>query len=599
MTKAEVLNHWADALGGRSKLKSLDSMYFSGSFAVGGLQGIAQEWVAMDGRRRCEVNLHNGLYSESTVFDGRRGWRCSLGNPPVELMGSDLHAEINAAFGATYSVLLPDRMPSTIEFLGEDSEGKFWVIRAAPERGSTITWYLDKTTFLPARFEEPDGARIRVTFLDDWQTVEGLTHPHLIRESTGQPEYDSILSITDLRLNPSLGEIAFDRLPAPKQDWAFAAGATCSEVPFELSNNHIYLQARLKGLPKPIWFLLDSGAAATVVDPSVAKALGTGSAGSLEGRGAGSESVSTGLLGGVTLQLPDLSLRDRTVAVQAKRNLSTHVGRRIDGILGYDVFSRFVVEVDYASQLVVFHQADEFVYKGSGVVLPLLIRNGHPHVRARITMPDREPLEGLFTVDTGSSNGLIIHEPFAQRTNVLTRSTKSISSLIGFGTGGRIMGQVFRVDGLQLGSLNVEKPVARVPLNSRGYFALADVDGNIGGEILRRFRVIFDYTRMRMILEPAANFDDPFDIDMSGLCLTASGPDFRQVKVLQVIESSPASEVKIVPGDAIVSIDGRPAREFTLSGIRERLMSPEHPVRLTIEREGRTWEVLLKLRRLI
>jgi len=161
------------------------------------------------------------------------------------------------------------------------------------------------------------------------------------------------------------------------------------------------------------------------------------------------------------------------------------------------------------------------------------------------------------------------------------------------------MGQVFRVDGLQLGSLNVEKPVARVPLNSRGYFALADVDGNIGGEILRRFRVIFDYTRMRMILEPAANFDDPFDIDMSGLCLTASGPAFRQFKVLQVIESSPASEAKILPGDAIVSIDGRPAREFTLSGIRERLMRPEHPVRLTIQREGRTREVLLKLRRLI
>jgi hypothetical protein len=35
-----------------------------------------------------------------------------------------------------------------------------------------------------------------------------------------------------------------------------------------------------------------------------------------------------------------------------------------------------------------------------------------------------------------------------------------------------------------------------------GLFASSDFDGILGGEMLRRFKVIFDYSRQRVILEP-------------------------------------------------------------------------------------------------
>jgi hypothetical protein len=44
--------------------------------------------------------------------------------------------------------------------------------------------------------------------------------------------------------------------------------------------------------------------------------------------------------------------------------------------------------------------------------------------------------------------------------------------------------------------------------------------GLIGEEILRRFKVIFDFSHHRMILEPNSHLKDADEEDMSGIALT-------------------------------------------------------------------------------
>jgi hypothetical protein len=60
-----------------------------------------------------------------------------------------------------------------------------------------------------------------------------------------------------------------------------------------------------------------------------------------------------------------------------------------------------------------------------------------------------------------------------------------------------------------------------------GALASSKYDGLIGSEILRRFKVIFDYTRGRLMLERNDHFDEPIEYDMSGISLRAYGNDFR------------------------------------------------------------------------
>ena len=58
-------------------------------------------------------------------------------------------------------------------------------------------------------------------------------------------------------------------------------------------------------------------------------------------------------------------------------------------------------------------------------------------------------------------------------------------------------------------------------------FAVGGRAGNIGNEILRRFKVTFDYSRAQMILEPNNAIDQPDEFDMSGLSPLAEESDLR------------------------------------------------------------------------
>ena len=52
-------------------------------------------------------------------------------------------------------------------------------------------------------------------------------------------------------------------------------------------------------------------------------------------------------------------------------------------------------------------------------------------------------------------------------------------------------------------------------------------DGIIGTEILRRYKVIWDYPHSRVVLEPNNRVSEPYEYNMSGLSLVADGIDFN------------------------------------------------------------------------
>ena len=54
------------------------------------------------------------------------------------------------------------------------------------------------------------------------------------------------------------------------------------------------------------------------------------------------------------------------------------------------------------------------------------------------------------------------------------------------------------LEALQLGEFKIAAPVTEFRLSEPN----TDADGFIGGAVFRRFKVIFDYSRRRMILEP-------------------------------------------------------------------------------------------------
>jgi hypothetical protein len=84
-----------------------------------------------------------------------------------------------------------------------------------------------------------------------------------------------------------------------------------------------------------------------------------------------------------------------------------------------------------------------------------------------------------------------------------------------------------------------------------GVLASPRFAGDLGADLLRKFRVIFDYSRNRMVLEPNRTFGRTFEFDMAGMFVTAEGTNLKTYRVHYIVKNSPAEKAAIKTGDVI------------------------------------------------
>src|SRR5262249_48973574 len=78
-----------------------------------------------------------------------------------------------------------------------------------------------------------------------------------------------------------------------------------------------------------------------------------------------------------------------------------------------------------------------------------------------------------------------------------------------------------RVAELKIGKFKIANPVTAFSEDKAGALADTVLAGNIGQQIASRFRVFLDYSHDRIIFEPSATFNEPFDRAQRGMALTA------------------------------------------------------------------------------
>lgn len=201
----------------------------------------------------------------------------------------------------------------------------------------------------------------------------------------------------------------------------------------------------------------------------------------------------------------------------------------------------------------------------------------------------------------GFSQPVAIAVPLPNISSTMGRAIDGIIKTVrvmGVGAGGAVAGRLGRVTALQIGSVALTSPIALFSQDRAGSFANSALAGNIGAQVGNRFRIFLDYGRKRIVFEPQATLNDPYDRAFSGLGLRAFGDDFRTFRVFDLLEDSPATAAGIQKNDVIVAIDGVPADRLTLSAINEML---EKPIKytLTIRRAETTLTVSLTPARLI
>jgi hypothetical protein len=270
----------------------------------------------------------------------------------------------------------------------------------------------------------------------------------------------------------------------------------------------------------------------------------------------------------------------------------------VDGLLGEDFLRRHVVEIDYAKRTLHVHDPATYAPPAGATVVPIELETGLAVARGTIAPAGRAPIPCRLVIDTGVRTTLIVYHPFAVAHRLLDVPGNLIGATIGGGAGGETRGDVGRLDSLRIGTVAFPQPTAIFSRDTVGVFAEPDPDGIVGGELLRRCRVTFDYPHRRLILEPYPGRAVAFDYDMSGLFLVAEGADFGRIVVQSVTDRTPAAEAGLRKGDEILAIDGRSTPALTLEEARALLRTPAER-RLDVMRTGRRMQVRLTTRRLV
>jgi predicted aspartyl protease len=355
-----------------------------------------------------------------------------------------------------------------------------------------------------------------------------------------------------------------------------------TRTPLELHANKPRTPVRVNG-EGPFDFLVDTGSIFDLVDSERAAELGIASAGRYDASGAGDATMNLETAAGVGLGVDDLDLSPQEVRVAPiNAAIGRLEGRRLDGLLGYDFFSRFPVELDYEAATLTIDRAA----RGSAVPLALVRR--HPFVRAAFELGGRR-FEHDFLVDTGFRSGLVLASPLVRGEDLVSRAGRTIEATTGAGIGGATVERVGRATTFELGPFVLEHVVVNLSQAQAGTLAEEGFGGIVGSEILRRFTATFDYPARRLLLEPNRDFDAPFEFDLSGLYLMGGDG----IEVFRVVDASPAAEAGIRPGDRIIT--DRPLDELRKSLRAE----PGTEQTLELERDGERFTASFRLRRLI
>jgi len=378
---------------------------------------------------------------------------------------------------------------------------------------------------------------------------------------------------------------------APAVPFQFAASGNVAQAPIKVSDHLALVPVRVNGA-RPSWFLLDTTSPTSSLDDVRAAALGLLSP--------GSSSPASKSLPNASLEFPGLKVSIPTLALSSFGDLSSRVGRAVQGILGADVLSHFVVVIRYHRQTLQLYDPKSFQYKGAGVKLKTQMLGSALAIDAKFNIRRRGNLHGLFSIATGQSEAMQFSPSFAAAHRFSTLEQKMIL-FSPLNSPGDFDDHLGRIQSLQFGKITLRDPFAVFPGQSERPSPLASPNaaGAIGGEILDRFTLILDYPDQFAIFEPNPHLTDSFVADMSGLVLVATPPDYRAFGIDRVIEKSPAALAGIAVGDMLEKIDGNPASDYSLSDVRALLRQDGTEHTLTVLRNGQHLQFSLKLKPLV
>lgn len=366
------------------------------------------------------------------------------------------------------------------------------------------------------------------------------------------------------------------------------------QIPIEIHNNLVVVRVILNNAI-PLKFIIDTGVRTAILTQksfSDILQLTYSRKYTLAGPG-GEKLIDAYIANNVSLTLPGVIGKGHALLVLEEDylELRNYLGTDVHGILGYELFSRFIIQFDYQRKIMTLMLPEKFKPKKSYDIIPIRIQDTKPYLLAPININNKHSLNAKLLVDTGASHGLLL-EPESDGRIVLPE--KTVNNIIGRGLGGVITGKTGRIESLELGNYKIHDVLVNYPDSNSYYgdtlkYTRVDRNGTLGGEILSRFNIIFNFPLEKIYIKKNASFKKKFYFSLSGLDIKAKGSSLNIFEVVNVRENSAAEKAGVRIGDQILSVNGVIAKDLHLNQINGLLLSrPGKKIKLEVRRVNTT-----------
>lgn len=398
------------------------------------------------------------------------------------------------------------------------------------------------------------------------------------------------------------------------------------KIRFELINNLIVLPLELNGIK--LSFVLDTGVSKPILFNLVnTDSLAIKSVETIYLRGLGEGGSIKALRSrGNLLRMGDAINvnQDVYVVFDSNLNFTPRLGVPVHGIIGYDLFKDFIVEINYSSEYIRLYKQDEFKasFSKKWQSLPITLNNKKPYLDAEVTI-DSKVIPVKLLIDTGGSDALWLFE--SEELGLLPDSELYFEDYLGKGLSGSVYGKRTKIDGFKLGEYSQQNVNVAFPDSSSLSLAqqYKERRGSISGNVLKRFNMFFDYEQGQIYFKKNSLFKEPYYYNNSGLVVEQRGTRIvKEVKkassgglynrknsdgvtsvssginytyslkpsfeIVEIRESSNAKAAGLKVGDVIVSINGEEAHTISLQELNEFFYDRKGKViRLKVDRDDK------------
>ena len=376
-----------------------------------------------------------------------------------------------------------------------------------------------------------------------------------------------------------------------KSTQIFPAGSYNKPIatfPFqELSGGIIVVKAKIDTYIDSLNFIFDTGNTGFSIDSSTAAQLGL--------KVVTSDRSIRGIAGikkalfsynheihfpGFTAKNMDIHISDYSIFEQV-------YGLKIDGIVGFNFFNNYIVNIDYDKHLITCYMPGVIAYPTNGQFLPTKLYKFPVNM---IELKEQALIQTKSIFDIGAGLNYLVSNKLIEDIRLFSPKKKFYPTQVE-GLGGKKTIDITVLKKLSIGKYHFKNVPVHVFDDEFDVLNYPNLGGLIGSDLLRRFNIILNYPDEKIHITPNTHFKSHFDYHYSGISFYMID---GVVSIVDIAPNSPGALYGFKVDDVILSIDHKIVVD--LQTIKDNFEMSQSKHIIGVLRENQLMEIPIKLK---